>query len=109
MSRLRTSRLRGAPAGCRDTWEHPREACPPAEGCGRRGKKGLLEFLSAAKEPVLGGARKPSDDGSPYESRFNSEFAGISQLEIRQRVSGVRMLTQVATRPGKMACGYCAS
>src|SRR4029434_2671936 len=110
LSRLRTALLRGAPAGCRGTREHPREACPPAGGCGRCGKKEFLEFLSTAEEPVLGRAREPPDDRSPYESRFDSEFAGILQLEIRQRVSGVCILfPSVCSQPSRGDTGVKAA
>src|SRR5262249_52495103 len=34
-------------------------------------------------------------DGSPYKKRFRSEFAGILQEKIRQRVAGDRMFMRI--------------
>jgi hypothetical protein len=72
----------------------------------------------------LTGSRGQSGD---LHRGLYSKFTGILQVEIRQRVSSVRMLipifgegsrrsaatsrspAQAATRPGKMVCEYCAS
>src|SRR5262245_15430343 len=65
-------------------------------------------------EPTKGDVCKPTvryvqavtpSDRSPYKSKFRSEFAGILQIEIRQRVSGVRMLIPI-WREGSMRSSY---
>jgi hypothetical protein len=55
----------------------------------------FLKQPLVVEEHVLSGAREPLGDRSPYESRIYSEFADILQVEIRQQVSGVRMLIHI--------------
>ena len=55
----------------------------------------FLEIPLAVEEHVLGGAWEPAGGRSPCESRFYSEFAGLLQVEIRQRVSGICMLIPI--------------
>jgi hypothetical protein len=55
----------------------------------------LLQHRLAVAEHVRGGAWKSSGKRSPCHSRGYSEFAGILQGKLRQRVPSVRMLMTI--------------
>jgi hypothetical protein len=70
--------------------------------CGEQ--SAFLKQPLAVEEHVLGGARELPGNRSPYESRFCSEFAGILQVEIRQRVSGVRIFIPMLVKGSMWSC-----
>jgi hypothetical protein len=54
-----------------------------------------LGVTRCSEEHVLDGAREPPGDRSPCEQRLYSEFAGILQVETRQRMSSVRIFLTI--------------
>jgi hypothetical protein len=64
----------------------------------------FLQHPLAVEEQVLGGARELPGERSLCGSRLYSEFAGILQGELRQRVSGARMLMPILCAGSMRSC-----
>src|SRR5437763_1967423 len=69
-----------------------------------RERAAFLKQPLAVEDHILGGAREPSGERLPYESRISSKFAGILQVKIRQRGSGGRMLMSICCERSMTAC-----